>query len=275
LWIAAAVVAIALIVAVVVGLRPHHTSAAASRRAIVAAYIVRVGRIQLGMRPQVRAVDTAYKSFAKAPKNSGAVSARVQQYRHAEKTLARLRNRLAAVKPPREARKLQTLLVSLANQNVGVAHAVTGLAAYLPRLSQEQAPMRQALLTLRARIARAKTAKEQGQVFLAYSVTTAGLAGRIAALPAPSFFVPARDAEASQLRRQSAIAAEIARDLQQKRLSEAQALVRRLSQVSSETAVARAQRAAAIAYDVRVAKILATTKKIEAERTRLEKHVGN
>jgi hypothetical protein len=270
LWIAALAVAIALIVAVLVGLRPHHTAAASPRRAIVSAYIVRVGRIQLNMRAQVRVVDAGYKSFAKS---SGKLTSRVPAYRRAEKTLARLRDRLAAVTPPREARKLQRLLVSLASQNVTAAHAVTGLAVYLPRLSQEQAPMQQAVVTLRTRIAKAKTAKVQAQVFRDYAATTASLSRRIAALPAPSFFVAARDAQASQLRRESAIADGIAQDLQSKRLQHAQVLLKRLSEVRLETVVARAQRAAIIAYDAQISRIQATSKAIETERTRLEKRV--
>jgi hypothetical protein len=270
LWIAAVVVAIALIVAVLVGLRPHHASPASTRRAIVGAYIVRVGRIQLIMGPQVRAVDAGYKKFAKDPRG---LSARVAQYRRAEQTLARLRDRLAAVTPPREARKLHALLVSLADQNVAVAGAVTGLAAYLPRLAKEQAPMRQALLTLRGGIAKAKTAKAQAQVFRDYATSTAALARHIAALPAPSFFVAARDAEASQLRRASAISVGIAQELLRKHRQQAQVLVQRLAQVNSETAVARAQRAGALAYDARVVRIQTTAKQIEAERKRLEKSV--
>jgi hypothetical protein len=270
LWIAAVVAAIALVVAVLVGLRPDRKSPTSSRRAVVGAYIVKVGRIQLIMGPQVRAIDAGYKSFAKDP---GRLSSRVEKYRRAEGTLAKLRDRLAAVRPPREARKLHALLVSLANQNVAVAHAVTGLAGYLPRLAKEHVPLRQALLALRARIAKTKTAKAQAQVFRDYSATTAQLALHIAALPAPAFFVAARNAEASQLRRAAAIAVQVAQELELKHLQGAQVLVQRLATVNAETAVARAQRAAALSYDARVARIQATARAVEAERNRLEKRV--
>lgn len=265
------VVGIGLIVAVLLGMRSHATKPqVSSRRTAVAAYIVRVGRIQVGMGTAIRTVDRQYRKFAKDPHG---LAQHVGQYRKAEGTLARLRDKLSAVTPPPEARRLHSLLVRLAEQNVSAARAVTGLAAYLPRLSQARAPLRGAVLTLRKGLKTAHTAKAQAAVFGAYAVTTTAVAAAIEKLQAPSFFLRAKKEEASQLRQTSALAAGIARDLGRKHAAAAQALLRQLAAVNSNTAVARAQRAAVLAYDARLNAIAETAKLIEKERRALEKRV--
>jgi hypothetical protein len=270
LWIVVLAGVIALVVAVVVGLRPHHAAASSTRRTIVAAYIIRVGRIQIGLAAQVRAIDKEYKQFAHNPANLGK---RIAQYRRAEQTLTLLRGRLATVDPPREARKLHSLLLRLAGQDVLVAAAVTGLAAYLPRLAREQAPLGPALLGLRAAIAKAHSAKTQAAAFAAYSATTAAVAARITVISAPSFFDAARNAEVTQLHQLSSLSAKIADALSHKRLAAAQKLVAALGGLESDTAVVRAQRAGALAYDARVHRLQALATQIETARRRLEKNL--
>jgi hypothetical protein len=270
LWIASICVAIGLIVAVLVGFRTHPEQKTTSRRAVVAAYIVRVGRIQLKMASQVRAVDRQYKLFAKDPKGLGK---RVGKYRQAEHTLGALRRRLAVVKPPREAKRLHTLLLELADENVAVAGAVTGLAGYLPRLSSAQVPLRGAIVALRARIGKAKTAKAQSEAFRDYAVVARSVAERIGRLDAPSFFMPARQAEVVHLRQLSSLAAGISAALGAKQLTKAQKLVGELGRAETATSVARAQRAAALAYNAKLKQITRTAKQIETERSRLERRV--
>ena len=268
LWIVALAGAVALVATVVFGLRPRHHAGPNVRRTLVGAYILRVGRIQVGMAKQVQVIDKQYKEFTHNP---SALAKRVPQYRSAERTLALLRRRLGAVDPPREARKLHTLLLALASQNVRVAAAVAGLAAYLPRLASEQAPLRPAILGLRAQVHKARTAKAQAVAFAAYAATTAAVAARIARLPAPSFFVAARNAEVSQLRRLATLATEVAGALAHKRPAVAQKLVAELGQVEASTAVVRAQRAGALAYNVLVKRLRVIGGQIDVERKRLEK----
>lgn len=270
LWIVALAGVIALVVAVLVGLRPHHAAASSTRRTIVGAYILRVGRIQVGLAAQVRAIDKEYKQFGHSPADLGK---RVAQYRQAQQTLALLYRRLASVEPPREARKLNSLLLSLAEQDILVAAAVTGLAAYLPRLASEQAPLRPAILGLRAAVKKAHTAKTQAAGFVAYSAATAAVAARISALSAPSFFVAARNAEVAHLHQLSALSAQIADALSHKRVAAAQQLVAALGGLETDTSVVLAQRAGAVAYNARVHRLQAIAKQIETERRRLEKNL--
>jgi hypothetical protein len=271
LWCVAGLGAIALIVAVIVGFHESsQKSTTTTRRAEVAQYIARVGRIQIAMNKRVRAVDTSYKRFAKQP---GTLGKRVAEYRRAEKTLGDLRDSLARVVPPPDARKLHRLLVRLANQNVHVAALVTGLSAYLPALSSAQAPLREAVLRLRAAVSAAKTATVQAAAFAEYSATARRIAGQVAVLPAPKPFLPARDAEAKQLRRLAALAADIGSALRAKQLKQAQTLVGELATAQTQTSVVRAQRAAALAYNADLQAITTTAKAIEKERRRLEKAV--
>lgn len=98
LWIAAVCGATALIVAVLIGFGQSKPKAATeTRRAVVARYIIRVGRIQIGMAKQVRAIDAGYKKFASSPQS---LQQRVPAYRKAQQTLTDLRDELRLALPP-------------------------------------------------------------------------------------------------------------------------------------------------------------------------------
>jgi hypothetical protein len=270
LWIAAFLGAIAFIVAVLVGFHSHPKPVAETRRQAVARYIVRVGRIQIAMASKVRAVDAEYKQFARQPQ---AMAKHVPQYRRAEQTLVDLRDRLRLVPPPPDARKLHRLLLKLADQNIAMAHSVAALAAYLPALARTQAPLATAIATLQKQVRAAKTAHTQAVAFDAYAAATRAVAGRVAQIAAPSFFVRARNAEAAQLRSLATIASGIADALRHKRLQQAQALSGKFGRQQLQTGVVRAQHDAAVAYNARLTAIAATAKAIETERRRLERTV--
>ena len=244
--------------------------AAAVAITLVAAYIVRVGRIQLGMAAQVRAVDALYKRFAHDPATIGK---HVAQYRRAQRTLSVLRDRLAAVDPPSEARTLHTLLLDLAGANVSAAGAVAGLAVYLPQLGKAQAKAGPALATLRIDVAKASTAKKQAVAFATYSATIAEVETQVERLHPPSFFAAAETAQVSQLRRLTALAAEISTALGHKQLKAAQKLVAEIGRVEADVSVVRAQRAGALAYNAQIKRIRAISSRIETERKLLEKRL--
>jgi hypothetical protein len=127
--------------------------------------------------------------------------------------------------------------------------------------------------TLQAGVKSAKTAHAQADAFAGYAAATNRIAQQVAALHAPAVFVPARAAEAKQLRHLSALAGQIADALRHKQAKQAQDLMTSLSREQSQTVVARAQRRAAIAYNARLSVISRTAKAIERERVRLEKKV--
>jgi len=270
LWIVAGVAAIALVVAVALSLRPHHAAGPSVRRTLVSAYITRVGRIQVGMSAQVRAIDKEYKAFAHDP---GRAASHVGQYERAERTLAVLRERLGQVQPPPDARKLHSLLLRLADDNVLAAQAVAAIAGYIPALTVEQAHLRSAILALQKNVASAKTAKTQAIAFTAYAGETSAAAESVAQLKPPSFFVAARNAELAQLRRLASLASEIAAALDQKHLKVAQKLLGDLGRAEADTSVVKAQRAGALAYNARLHAMKSLTTQIETERRRLEKRV--
>jgi hypothetical protein len=271
LWIAAAIGAVALVVATVVGFNSKpKENPNAGRRTAVAQYIVRVGRIQIAMAQKIRAVDRSYRKFAKEPQT---LASRVAEYDRAEATLTQLRDRLAGVLPPPDAKRLHRLLLRLADANIEMAGAVTGLASYLPTLARTQAPLTGAVRTLQAKVRAAKTASAQAVAFGEYSEAAAEIAAKVAKLEAPALFTDARDAEAKQLRRLSTLASDIGASLRQKQLERAQTLVAELAQAQTETTVVRAQRAAALAYNAKLQAIQDTAKAIEKERRRLERRV--
>jgi exonuclease VII small subunit len=198
---------------------------------------------------------------------------RVRTYRSAEKTLSHLRDRLRIAVAPREARRLKGLLVQLANENIAMAGVVAQLAAYLPALTRAQQPLGAAIEALRTGIKSSRSAHAQADTFAAYAAATSDIAARVSAVHAPALFVGARNAEADQLRRLSSLAGRIAEALRAKQVRQAQQLVASLDQEQGRLSVARAQRAAALAYNAQLAGIARTAKAIERERVRLERKV--
>jgi hypothetical protein len=270
LWIAVVLLVLALILAVVFGFRPRKHSTAPSRRAVVGAYITRVGQVQVRMATQVRAVNAAYRDFAKRPAR---LEQDVPRFRRAERTLAQLRARLATVKPPREARTLRGLLLQLADANVAMAGDVTALAVYLPRSARAQRPLQPAVADLRRRVGAARSAKEQASAFAAYAATASSVADRVARIPAPAAFTRSRAAQVAHLQRLASISSGIGIALEQKRVKEATKLVADLRTAQLSTSVARAQRTAVQAFNARLTQIADIAKRIDRERRRLEKRV--
>ena len=264
-------IAAALIAAVLLGSgKPKKQTAKETRRTAVAGYIIRVGRIQIGMAKQVRAIDASYKKFASSPQS---LKARVTTYRKAQQTLSDLRDELKLVVPPPDARKLHRLVVRLADENVVMAGVVTSLAAYLPALSAAEAPLAPSIARLRTGIRSSKTARRQAVAFETYAAETGSVASRIERITPPADFAGARAAELRHLQRLAAVAHQIADALRHKQPAQAQKRVADLSKLEADTSVVRAQRVGALAYNARLGKIAETAKEIEVERRRLEKKV--
>jgi hypothetical protein len=269
-WIAAALLTVALVAAVIVGFRPRHQSSEPTRRQAVGAYITQVGRVQVRMASPVRALNAAYRGFAKRPAQ---LEHDLPRFRRAERTLMLLRDRIAQVKAPREARAWRSLLLELADANVATAGVVTGLAVYLPRSARAQRPLQAALAALRSDVRAARSAKAQGRAFTAYAATVSAVAQTVAGIPAPGSFTRARSAQVAHLHRLAAIASGIGNALDRKDVKKASRLVAELRTAQLSTAAARAQRASVQAFNARLAHIGTLVKRIDRERRRLEKTV--
>lgn len=266
LWAVAAALAV-----VVVGLLVwSFTRPEDMRRENVAAYIASVNRIEGRLAAQLTAVDESYRSFGRNP---AALERQVADLERAERTIRDLRTRLSRLTPPEEARRLHTLLLRLLDMDVEFAGEVTALARYLPDLTREQAPLDRALQALRRGVDAAETGPQQAEAFAVYAAATRKAASRIEALDPPVFFQRTEQAEVARLRRLANVSARVSAALEAGDADEAVRLFSTLGEVASTPGVARAQRAAAIAYNDRLKTIRTTAETIAKERARLDRTV--
>lgn len=263
-------VAAAALVALVVLLVLSFTGQGPTRRDAVAAYIGEVNRVEVGASAELKRIDGLYRRFGRTP---AALAKQVPDLERAERTLRRLRGRVAAVQPPEEARRLHTLLLRLFALDVVLAGDVTDLARYLPALAQEQAPLAKTIERLRRDVDRARTAPEQARAFDAYATATRRIATRIEELRAPRAFAETQRAEVTRLRRLADLAVRVQTALENEQPGEAVRLFSTLGAVASSTAVARAEREAALAYNRRLRTIGTVARAIERERKRLDLNV--
>lgn len=264
LWAAVAAGSVALVVILVVSFLPQDET----RREVVARYITEVNRVEVGLAQELTAISDTYREFGGTPAQ---LAAQVPELERGEETVRRLRVRLAAVEPPPEAERLHALLLELVDLDAAFAGEVAEFARYLPELSEAQQPLAQAGARLREEVGRAETAVEQGRAFAAYAAATRAVAERIEELDVPRAFVAAQEAEVGQLGRIAALSERIARALDDERPDDAVTQFEGLAREAAATAVVRAEREAALAYNRRLREIERVAKAIDVERTRLER----
>lgn len=141
----AAMVAVGAAVGVTIGKHHRH-----STRDDVAAYIRRVNAVQDDLRYPLTQVLAAYRAFSNAQPLGASQAKRLDA---AEKTLLKVRRRMAALDPPAPARRLHVLLVRLIGDEADVTHEVALFAAFVPKFKAELATVRTASTKLGATLA--------------------------------------------------------------------------------------------------------------------------
>lgn len=266
LWAAVAVGMVALSVVLVVSFLDRGDT----RREVVAAYLTKVNRAQIGVSSELERIDELYRRFGRTP-----VALREQQPEldRAHATMRELRSRIAALAPPPEARKLHGLLLELLALQAGFAEEVAGFAHYLPALVAAQAPLEEATARVRRGVDGAATAEEQAKALAAYAVATRGVASRIEQLAAPAVFEGTQRAQVEQLRSIATLATEIAAALEEERPEEAVRLIDRLGRETSAVSVVQAERRAALSYNRRLEEIGRAAAAVQREQDRLDREL--
>jgi len=239
-----------------------------SRRDEVTRYMARVNTIEAGLTGPASAVAVASRGLAKPQANAAETEAKL---RRAASEIDRVHGRLAAVAAPVDARRLRTLLLTLAGRQAAIARELADIVAYLPALQAALRPLASAGTKLQKAIAGQSSVEAKASAFDAYSAT---VAKRLRSLHPPPVSRPGHTTEVTALTRVEAATEAIAKALRAKRTGDLAKLLRRFDQAALSTQSLSAQRAraqAVRAYNSRVRSLDTLIRRITDERARLAK----
>jgi hypothetical protein len=248
--------ALALIVVIIVG---AIRASRPPRGQDVAAYVVRVNRLQGLATGPLQQLNTAYAEFG-TPR--GRTPAHLERLARGERSLRTLRTQIAQAPAPSKAIPIRAALLRLFDMQVAFAGDVTQFARYLTNIRAPERQAEAARLELLRALRAASNPRGQADAFEGYSAAAGTAAARIEKLHAPAEFDRARTTEVARLHQLSSGAAQAARALRVGDRVAIQKGISTFSRSSSTFVVAVRQREAAISYNRRL-------RAIEAQRTRL------
>jgi len=271
---------------------------AAARRQAVTLYVNRVNATERQMRVPLLEMAKAYRGFSTRPAKLALARPRLLK---AERTLRALDRRLGTADTPPDAAVLNSLLLQLVGAEVGLAHEVNQLAAFLPRFTAALRPFAPANAKLSAaltaahvtppklvrptakqvKVARAayksalaRAAAQQAAALDAYARSASDVAARLRALDPPPAMAPALETEVATLGRIDRSAVALAAALRQGKQADVTRLNRAFAEASrsgNSLSAQRAEIAAVKAYDARVRAIGALALRVDRERARLQR----
>jgi hypothetical protein len=241
-----------------------------SRRDVVAQYIENVNTIEGGLAGPSRDVSDASRELAK-PKGDRAAA--VAKLRGAARTIDVLGGRVAALTPPDEAMRLQTLLLSLLRSEAALAREVAGFGSFIPAYERALSPLRAAGPRLKDALSAKSSVAVKADALDAYSATVGAVLRRLSALRPPPVSAPVYATQVSTLTRVRSSTTALANALREQRASDIPDLLRRFDRAAISNQSLAAQRArirAVRAYNARVKGLDDQIIRINRERARLQ-----
>jgi hypothetical protein len=265
LWVVTGLIAAGLLAYVAIGdIRP-------TRKERVNDYIAQVNDVERELSPEISRVNQAYQKFGgKTP-----FANVIPQLREAERTVATLRSRVAALDPPSDAQRLHTVLLALIDEELHAAREVTAMAVYLQRLQTDAGPMEPAAAALRKRLSNAETSEDQVRAFAAYARDIDALRVRVAKLEAPPALAPSHKAFVRRLKTTSSLSRQLREAARRRDTATATYLIQQLRRLAQPTpATRRAEIAAIKAYNKRLARVNELIRVLGREQQRLSTSLG-
>jgi hypothetical protein len=248
-----------------------------SKHKAIGDYITRVDEVQQGMAGPLQQVTRANQSFARSQTDSK-VEVKLET---SERTMARLRARLAKVVPPQEAKHLQTLMLRLVDRETALAHETVLLAGFVRRYQAALKPMQAASATLKKELAvrasgaaatKALDARKADEL-TAFALTIDGVIPKVESLSPPAVWKPAWADQLTSLRQLRSAALALAAAIHANDAAAVPALLVRFDRaaVSNQTTAAQKREIAAVkAYDAQLQGLVQLAKSIQLERARLQ-----
>lgn len=267
LWLVLGVAATAVLVA----LLGYLFTRGPGERATVGDYIEQVNATERRLAPDLRRVDSVYRGFKLDP---GELAKQHDDLVEAERTIRRVRARIAAVPAPEQAAELRRRLLRTIDLQADFAHGLLEVAVALPRLAKVNEAVPPASARLARELKQAKTGTEQVTALKRYARTLRKVADDVEALQAPALLVPSLDAEADRLRTSATVIARLARAVSEGNSAEIDQLNRYLAEVGKITGATQAEHDAVVAYEQRLKAIETARTAAGAELRRLDQTLG-
>jgi hypothetical protein len=165
-------------------------------RSQVNTYIEQANAVQRRSADDLERVNASYQAFARGtlePEQAAADMARAQRVVRA------VRERLADLRPPADARALHRKLVAYLDMNLGMARETARLAAYVPRAIAATAPLARANRRMRAALRAAATPADQAAALDRFARGLGGMLRDLRRLDPPPVLRPAHGDQIARL----------------------------------------------------------------------------
>lgn len=243
-------------------------------RKAVSKYIEQVNAVETKLSRPMVDVSKANRDFATGKGDPAQVRLRLAK---SERTIRTLERRLAALHPPKDARKLHGLLLELVRHEEGLAREVAQLAAFVPAFSSTLAPVGPAGRALKAELNSKQPVAGKAAALEAYGATLGDVLVRLRTVEPPPSSRPVYASQVMTLQRVRKAVTDLALALREKRTKDVAPLLHAfdVAAVANQSVAAqKAQIAAVRAYNARIRKLDTLTIRIARERNRLQRVTG-
>lgn len=193
----------------------------------------------------------------------------------AERTIRKLRAKMAAIRAPKDALPVRRDLLRLLDREVAFAHDVVRLGIYTPRLGAVLKDAGTAGRALQLEL-QTKSAKVQAKAFRAYATVLDRDAARMRRLDPPTVVLAAHISQLQTIAQSADVSRRIARALEHHKRALLSSLIQRLGSFSSLANRRRVHRAQVIAIKAFNNRLLAMNRlsaRIQRERAALERRL--
>jgi hypothetical protein len=244
-------------------------------RDAVASYIGRANTTQQRLSQPLLDVTKANRAFAsrKSKQSPAAIHRRLVR---SERKIRALREELAAVTAPPEARRLRTLLLALIDREADLTREVAQLVAFIPAFGRTLQPLAPAGSALKVALAGKGSAAAKADALDAYGAVGASVIVRLQRLRPPPSSQPVFRSQIRTLRRVGAAVGGLADALRAARGADVRRFLTEFNRAAvsnQSTAAQSAQIAAVKAYNARVRSLTGLLGEIARERGRLEQQL--
>lgn len=262
-----------------------------SQRAEVATYLAKVDRVEKALAAQLSKVTQAASQFAQAQQTGGSLtslvySADAQKLLKAGSQIRLLGRRLAAMRAPRAAAQLRSLLLQIDAGEAQLTHELAQLVTFIPRFIAALHPLSPATIRLQDSLSKG-AALSSANAATVYATKAAAvrrfkevvdaILTQLRQLVPPPVQRPNYTTELASLRGMSATAGQLATSLQENQQADIQPLLLRFERAATlnqTVAAQKAQIAAIRAYDDQSLKLARLSQAAEQERLRLANNLS-
>ena len=249
-----------------------------SKHKAVADYITRVDDVEQGMAGPLQQVTRVNQSFARSQTNPKVGV----ELKASERTMQRLRFRLAKLSPPPEARHLHALLLGLVDHEVTLTHQMRLLSAFVGRYQSALKPMQEASASLKKQLAAKATGtaatkaldERKADELTSFAQTVDGVIGTVRALAPPAVWQPAWTDQLVSLRQLRSSALALAAGIHANDAAAIPTLLESFDRaaIANQTIAAQKREISAVkAYNAQLRQVVRLAAGVQRERTRLQR----